>query len=503
MAIALILFCAFYFAFRIASKTEGMNFWVNNSQEVLALIGRVQLERSQLANETWAYRETKMAAWPGRFQEDDAKLKAGIVRLKKLTLENSEHQARLVEIEFILSQQVSKLERAMQQGPEPPKSAGAGSQDWSLPILQAEHLAQIFEEMESSERELLIKRTANLQKNTEQSHVVLILAALIACATLSAGLYLAQREILKRALVEQGMRHAHELLGVKYDEQRDELSHVGADLHEQITERCAAEERAQVLNLELEERVKESTAELHEMINEMETFSYSVSHDLRAPLRHIQGYSRILQERFRAQLPEEAGQYLERIRGASTHMAALIEGLLQLSKIGRQVVQHELVPMKELVEAAKEEAMFEASDREIEWRILELPNAGADPLLLRQVLANLLANAVKFTRKKACAVIEIGYKRDGNDDVFFVRDNGAGFDMKYADKLFGVFQRLHRQDEFEGTGIGLATVQRIIHRHGGRVWAESQPDKGASFYFSLPAARKDIETEKQLIGALE
>jgi signal transduction histidine kinase len=490
LAFGLILFCAFYFAFRVASETQGMNFWIGHTQEVLGVLSRLRLERSRMANEIWAYRETKMAVLPQKFQEDKANLEADLAQLKKLTADNPEQQVRLVEVDVILRQQIAQLDRAMQQGPDLPKGAVAGSHDWSLPIMQSERLGQLFEQMEGAERQLLKERTARLQRNTRQTHAVLELSALLSFVTLSAGLYLVQREILKRALVERGMRQAQELLGVKYDEQHAELSHAVRDLHEQIVERRAAEEKAHVLNLELEERVNKRTADLQEMNKEMESFSYSVSHDLRAPLRHLQGFSRILREQFSEQLPEEGRQYLDRIRDASTRMAALVEDLLHISRIGSQVVQHDTVRMNELVQAAKDEALFEASDREIEWRISELPNVQGDALLLRQVLANLIGNAVKFTKKKAHAVIEIGHQREGNEDVFFVRDNGAGFDMKYADKLFGVFQRLHRQDEFEGTGIGLATVQRILYKHGGRVWPESELDQGATFYFSLPAVHK-------------
>jgi signal transduction histidine kinase len=502
IALTAFLFFSFYLAFRTTNQTEGMNYWVNHTQEVIGLVVRVRLERDRLTNEIWGYRASRNAELPANFQSDVLDLKADLRRLRKLTMDNQEQQTRALEMERIILAQLPELEQAMLRALDSSGTGSPGSLDWSLPTLLSEQLRMLFDQMESRERELLKERIASLHRNTEQTHVVLVLAALITSVALSAGLYLAQREILKRAAVEQGLRQAQTLLGGRYDQQRAELTHVVEDLHEQIVERRAAEEKLSLLNMELEERVKERTGQLEEMNKEMESFSYSVSHDLRAPLRHMQGFSRILMEQHAEHLPEDARQYLERIRNASTHMAALVEDLLHLSKLGRQVAHYANVPTRELVEAVRAEAVFEAAGREIVWKVGVLPDVYGDALLLRQVLANLLANAVKFTRKQQHAVIEIGYRREGRDDVFFVRDNGAGFDPRYADKLFGVFQRLHRQDEFEGTGIGLTTVQRIMHKHGGKVWAESQPGNGAIFYFSLPTKQNAQEKEKRLTGAL-
>jgi signal transduction histidine kinase len=502
-ALTLILFVAFYFAFRIASQTAGTNFMVSHTHEVLGLIGRVRLERSRLAIMLWNFRATRNPELPGRFEKDDADLRADLERLRWMTSDNKTEEARAAEIEQILLQQLPQLEQAMKKTIASPQGLPLSSMDWTLPTLPSDRLRQLYDQMEESEQELLRTRAANLQRNTDQTHVVLILSGLVTLAIIGVGLYLIQREILTRAKAEQGMRQAQALLGVRYDEQSHELTHVAEDLHEQIVERRAAEQRLSILNQELEERVKERTAELQEMNKEMEAFSYSVSHDLRAPLRHMEGFSRILQQEYGSQLPEEAQHYLNRIRDASIHMAALVEDLLKLSKVGRQAVQHQAVPMRELVEAARLEAVFDIGDRNIQWKIDELPHAAGDPVLLRQVLANLLANAVKFTRNQSNAVIEIGHRSSGKEEIYFVKDNGAGFDQRYADKLFGVFQRLHRQDEFEGTGIGLATVQRIMHKHGGRVWAEAEIGKGATFYFSLPAEDGIIAAEHETAGVAQ
>ena len=219
---------------------------------------------------------------------------------------------------------------------------------------------------------------------------------------------------------------------------------------------------------------------------ELEAFSYSVSHDLRAPLRHVSGFVQLLQSKAKGQLDETAQRYLEVISGAAQKMGALIDDLLLFSRTGRAQMRAETLPLGPIVEECRRELEPETRGRAIEWQIGDLPEVVADRALLRQVMANLLGNAVKYTGKKPEARIEISARREADETVVCVRDNGAGFDMKYADKLFGVFQRLHTEAEFEGTGIGLANVRRIVVRHGGRTWAEGAVDQGAAFYFTLP-----------------
>ena len=250
-----------------------------------------------------------------------------------------------------------------------------------------------------------------------------------------------------------------------------------------LTERKNAEERIQILNRNLEQHVANLTA----ANRDLDAFTYSLAHDLRAPLRHIHGFANILMQDWNEKIDDEGKRYLGKIVKSSREMGVMVDDLLNFARLGRVELQRTLVDLSQMVEEVKHQLEPDTQGRSIQWEVGQLPTVAGDPALLRQVLVNLLSNAVKYTSKEQNAQIKIGSGNGGNEITVFVRDNGAGFEMKYAEKLFRVFQRLHRAEEFEGTGVGLANVRRIIERHGGRIWAEGEPGKGATFYFSLPA----------------
>jgi len=282
-----------------------------------------------------------------------------------------------------------------------------------------------------------------------------------------------------------GIVFGQPLLGVLYAG----MGAIVALLTQKVTQRKREREELRRVNETLEQRVLSRTAELDATNKELEAFSYSVAHDLRAPLRHMDGFIRLLKKHSWASLDERNQRYLGIISDSARQMGLLIDDLLAFSRVGRAELQLLPVSLQQLVQEAIQEMREETQGRDIAWKISQLPEVMADRSMMRLVMINLLTNAVKFTGKRERAEIEVGASSNEADGiVVFVRDNGVGFDMEYADKLFGVFQRLHPTEEYEGTGIGLANVQRIIHRHKGRTWARGEVDQGATFYFSLPKA---------------
>jgi light-regulated signal transduction histidine kinase (bacteriophytochrome) len=294
-------------------------------------------------------------------------------------------------------------------------------------------------------------------------------------------IHVARNVLDKRDYSARAPKGRDDELGVLVDAFNNMLDEVG--------ERTAVLERAReelrTLNAELEQRVAARTAELEAANKELESFSYSVSHDLRAPLRAVGGFAELLRDDHAEQLDQEGRRKLEVIRGEAARMGTLIDDLLAFSRLGRKSLQPGELDMAELAQNVFSRLRPDAGER-LEFRLGRLPHAWGDRALLEQVWVNLLSNAIKFSSKKEAPIVEVGAITEEREHVFYVRDNGAGFDPRYASKLFGVFQRLHDGSEFPGTGVGLALVQRIVLRHGGRIWADSKPGEGATFHFTLP-----------------
>jgi light-regulated signal transduction histidine kinase (bacteriophytochrome) len=274
----------------------------------------------------------------------------------------------------------------------------------------------------------------------------------------------------------------------------DQQTHI---IRQQLQEAAKLGFEIRALNEDLEAKIAQRTEQLVATNHELEAFSYSVSHDLRAPLRHIAGFSRILVKDFGPAMAMEAREHLQRIEDAVSQMGLLVEALLKMATLRRRSLRLSHNQLNPIVDTVISMLQPECEGRDIEWRVAKLPALDCDPILMAQVFQNLLGNALKYSRGRAKAVIEVdSIQQPGKPAIIFVRDNGAGFNMQYAERLFGVFQRFHTESEFEGSGVGLATVHRIVQKHGGMIWAESEPDHGATFYFALPMPEQIGTTPK-------
>jgi signal transduction histidine kinase len=366
--------------------------------------------------------------------------------LRALIADNPAQGRRLDVLERLFSEKLAVLHGTIEQRRE----LGPGPFVTNAEKTSMDRIRETIEEMEDEERGLLAERTADAKASGETAITVIVLATALALVLVSLCGLVIRREMQNRQRAED-------------------------------TQRALAEE------------LKLRSTKLEAANKDLEAFTYSVSHDLRAPLRHIDGFSKLLLEEASAGLSGDARGYLLDIRDSTVEMGRLVDDLLNLARVGRKELAVRSIGLGTLVDEAVIALKKANVGRVIEWKIGELPSVECDPGLVKQVFFNLLSNAVKFTRPRAVAKIDVEATNGNGQPVISVRDNGVGFSMKNAGRLFGVFQRLHRQEDFEGTGAGLAIIQRIVHKHGGEVWAEAELNRGATFFFTLGAPKQALE----------
>lgn len=413
-----------------------------HGQELIQLLNNIDVAMSEAEDTHRRYLVTGEASYLEAYKKVVKQKPTLTAYLTDLIRESPEQQQRVVLLDRMMDRQLNAESKATAQFQEGGFRAvkkiafeGAGKRELGV-------IHHIIAEMDLHERQAIGRRVVESSAGTKTTIVLLGIGALLQLVLLAWVYYLIRHDITERRRVAGELQRRGELL--------------------------------EAANKELE------------------AFSYSVSHDLRAPLRHIDGYAALLGKAVEQSLSDKAARYLQMISDSAKQMGELIDDLLVFSRMGRQEMLHTAVNLDQLITNILSDLRLDLQGREISWTIAALPEVQGDPAMLRQVFMNLIANAVKFTSTRPIATIEIGVEHSSSTKVvLFVRDNGVGFDMQYAPKLFGVFQRLHRADEFEGTGIGLANVRRIVHRHGGRTWAEGVPDKGATFYVLLPRRRRD------------
>lgn len=410
--------------------------WVEHTYRVMLLARRLETDELDMAAGDRGYAFTRKPQFEQEFQESRAKLAPDLDQLAAITADNPVQQQRIVKLRELNALRVQEADRLMASAREGGGQTDAGSARLATLERALQDIYPLIDAVTEEEQRLLSQRLAQAERSRRQTLFIIVAGDLLGFLALATCLWLLTRQIRERRQAETSLA-----------------------------------ERARQLEL---------------ANSELEGFSYSISHDLRSPLRAIDGFSQLLQKRYQGTLDEEGMRLLGVVRDNSRRMGALIEDLLAFSRLGRKPLECDRTDMQSLVRECLDELLPDAHPKP-EMTVGTLPACWGDRALLKQVWLNLIGNAVKYSSHSPAPRIQIDAALDGDHCVYTVRDNGVGFDMAYSDKLFGVFERLHSAKEFEGTGIGLANVKRIVSRHGGRVWADGKIDQGATFYFALPA----------------
>lgn len=446
-ALALLLLIAAVSYFNASRSVQAFRV-ARNTSSVMAELERLLLGTLDVESGSRGFAATGNKTYLERYESGRVVAQQAYRNVEEALARDSEYKGRLDRLEGLITSQMAiaeELVAAKNDGPQ----AGFNSLPNEEGNNAVDQLRATVADMEKIEGGLLAERENGAETSARATMWIIVVTASVALAVVTTAGLLVRHDLLKRKQVE---------------DERDKLN---SDLRKQAQQ-------------------------LTDANKELEAFCYSVSHDLRAPLRHIDGYVARLRKLIADKLDEKGQHYLKTVSASAKEMGQLIDDLLVFSRVGRIEMQRTGVDLSVLLQQAMMSAHVEANGRNIEWKQSPLPVVKGDPALLKQVFLNLISNAVKYTRPRDPARIEIGQVGEPNGEtVVFVKDNGVGFEMEYAHKLFGVFQRLHRSDEFEGTGVGLANVRRIIQRHGGRTWAEGEVGNGATFYFSLPMKEKE------------
>jgi signal transduction histidine kinase len=461
LAGAIIVFLNAWWAFQAVRTLATNAYWMAHSWQVVQQVERVLGSAVNAETGERGYLISGQDSYLEPYTMARQELLGELAHLQSLTSDNASQQVRIQDLRAALGRRMLVLQRAIEMHRR-------GGPDLSTPLLiggpgklEMDHIRAVCDAMEAEEDRLLSIRTASTNNSSRRAQVAVVLASTLDFLLILYAFWQFARE--------RNLRVAAETAGEQ------------VALAQRETEARAAEIRS--LNATLEDRVRMRTAELERINRELEAFSYSVSHDLRAPLRTIDGFSLALQEDYAAAIDNNGRDYIDRVRGGVQRMGQLIDALLQLSRITRAEIIREDFSMSGLAESVASDLQEQNQDRTLSFDIDPGLNAYADPRLTRIALENLMGNAAKFTSKVPHAEIRVGW--DSEQTAWYVRDNGAGFDMAYVEKLFGAFNRLHGDKDFRGSGIGLATVSRIIHGHHGRIWANSAVNQGATFWFTL------------------